>query len=83
MTGAAGLIGARVVDQSRAAGLKVRIVTRTEEKVKSLIDTLESKYSDGQVEVSIVADMNKKGAYDEAIKGELPIHFVLLGEIKA
>lgn len=70
MTGATGLIGAWVADQSLAAGLKVRIVSRTQEKAKSLTEALKKKYPDGHVEVAIVPDMQSEGAWKEAIKGE-------------
>ena len=71
VTGATGLIGAWVADQSLAAGLKVRVVSRTEKKAKVLSAALKKKYPEGHVEVAIVSDMQVDGAWDEAVKGEL------------
>lgn len=82
VTGATGLIGAWVVDQSLAAGLKVRIVSRTQEKAKSLTDALKKKYPDGHVEVAIVPDMQKQGAYDEAVKGESRSRMLAPGDLE-
>lgn len=69
VTGANGFIGSHVVDEFLAAGYKVRGTARSDSKGAWVKDLFDKKYGSGKFELAIVPDMNKKGAFDEALKG--------------
>ena len=70
ITGGTGWVGSHIVDKALEHGLKVRLAIRSEEKAKSLIQGLRSKYGkDAHIETVIVKDFNADDAYEEAVKG--------------
>ena len=69
VTGATGYIGNHVVDELIVAGYKVRGTSRNANKAKFLIDYIEKKHGENQLEIVDVPDMVDEHAYDEAVKG--------------
>jgi len=69
VTGANGYIGSHVVDQLLGQGMKVRGTVRSHEKGKWAQDYFDEKYGKGKLELVIVSDFSKPGAYNEAVKG--------------
>jgi len=69
VTGANGFIGSHVVDQLLGQGIKVRGTVRSQEKGKWAQDYFDEKYGKGKLELVIVSDFSKPGAYNEAVKG--------------
>ena len=69
VTGANGYIGSHVVDQLLGKGIKVRGTVRSQEKGKWAQDYFDDKYGKGNLELVVVSDFSKPGAYDEAVKG--------------
>jgi len=69
VTGATGYIGNHVVDELIAAGYKVRGTSRNASKAKFLVDYIEKKHGQNQLEIVDVPDMIDEHAYDEAVKG--------------
>ncbi len=69
MAGATGYIGAQVVQEALAAGLRVRAVCRTSEKADKMVSSYASSPHKAQLETALVPDMFTEGAFDEAIKG--------------
>lgn len=63
-----GWIGSHVVNEALAAGLKVKLAIRDENKAKELIEALEKIHGKGHIETVIVKDFVNENAYDEAIK---------------
>lgn len=68
----AGFVASHVIDQLLELGYKVRGAARSQVKLEKYQKRWDSKYP-GQFEFVEVPDILKNGAYDEAIKGELPI----------
>lgn len=68
VTGATGFIGAHVVEQALAAGLRVRATARSEGKAAAVRAYFEPRYP-GHFETVLVPDMMAPGAYDAAIAG--------------
>ncbi|RDW88391.1 hypothetical protein BP6252_00423 [Coleophoma cylindrospora] len=69
VTGVNGYIASHVADQILEAGYKVRGTSRTLEKGNAVKAALEKKHGAGKVEIVVVEDMEKEGAFDEAVKG--------------
>jgi len=69
VTGANGYIGSHVVDQLLSQGMKVRGTIRTQEKGGWIQEYFDDKYGKGKLQLVIVPDFSKPGAYDEAVKG--------------
>ncbi|KAF7524226.1 hypothetical protein PCG10_005918 [Penicillium crustosum] len=69
VTGITGYIGSHVADQLLQAGFKVRGTVRNVEKAAGLLKNWESKFGAGQVELVVVQDISKAGAFDDAVKG--------------
>ena len=70
VTGANGFIGSHVVDQFLGAGYKVRGTARSESKGAWVKELFDKKYGPGKFELAVVPDMNQKGAFNEAMKGD-------------
>ena len=71
VTGANGYIGSHVVDQFLAAGYKVRGTVRSESKGAWVKELFGEKYGPTKFELAIVPDIEKKGAFDDAMRGKL------------
>lgn len=71
VTGANGYIAARVVEAFLEAGYSVRGTVRSEASGKGLLEALPTYAADGRLELALVPDIVKEGAFDEAVKGEL------------
>lgn len=69
ITGGTGWIGSHIAHESLAAGLKIKLAIRSEEKARTLIESLEKLHGKGHIETVIVKDFSVENAYDEAIKG--------------
>ncbi|THZ50744.1 NAD(P)-binding protein [Aureobasidium pullulans] len=69
VTGANGFIGSHIIDQLLQLDYKVRGTVRTEAKGKWVQDYFDEKYGHGKLELVVVPDMSKKGAFDDAVKG--------------
>ncbi|CAO1619685.1 unnamed protein product [Sympodiomycopsis kandeliae] len=69
VTGASGWLGSHVAESALEHGLRVRLVSRAQEKVQPLADALGEQFGSDRVQVAIVPDFVKSGAYDEAVKG--------------
>lgn len=78
VTGITGYIGSHVADQLLQAGFKVRGTVRNVEKAAGLLKNWESKFGAGQVDLVVVQDISKPGAFDEAVKGYFKIQHPLL-----
>lgn len=78
VTGITGYIGSHVADQLLQAGFKVRGTVRNVEKAAGLLRNWESKFGAGQVDLVVVQDISKPGAFDEAVKGCFKIQHPLL-----
>ena len=70
VTGANGYIASHVVDQFLAAGYRVRGTVRSESKGAWVKDLFEQKYGSNKFELAVVPDMDKKGAFDDVMKGQ-------------
>ncbi|OCL12198.1 3-beta hydroxysteroid dehydrogenase/isomerase family protein [Glonium stellatum] len=68
LTGAAGFVGAQLVNESFKAGYRVRGTVRREAQVKQLKAHFGPQYGD-KAEFIIVPDMTKEGAYDGMLDG--------------
>ena len=71
ITGANGYIGSHAVDQFLAAGYKVRGTVRSESKGVWVKELFDKKYGPNRFELAIVPNMDKEGAFDDALKGRL------------
>lgn len=71
VTGANGFIGSHIVDQLLQLDYKVRGTVRTEAKGKWVQDFFDNKYGQGKLELVVVPAMGVKGAFDDAVKGQL------------
>lgn len=69
VTGANGLVGSYVADQTLAFGFRVRGTVRDTQKSAWMIDYFDKKYGKGKFELVEVKEMDKIGALDEAMKG--------------
>ena len=69
VTGANGFIGSHIIDQLLQLDYKVRGTVRTEAKGKWVQDYFDEKYGHGKLELVVVSDMSKRGAFDDAVKG--------------
>jgi nucleoside-diphosphate-sugar epimerase len=69
VTGANGFIGSHIIDQLLQLDYRVRGTVRTEAKGKWVQDYFDEKYGHGKLELVVVPDMSKKGAFDDAVKG--------------
>lgn len=83
VTGITGYIGSHVADQLLQAGFKVRGTVRNVEKAAGLLKNWESKFGAGQVELVVVQDISKAGAFDDAVKGWFKIKCTLLSTTPA
>ena len=75
VTGANGHVAQHVVDQLLALpnGPRVRATVRTDATAKQLSSYYEGKPSaSGKLEVVVIPDIVKPGAFDAAVKGKLP-----------
>jgi uncharacterized protein YbjT (DUF2867 family) len=69
VTGANGLVGSYVADQTVAFGYRVRGTVRDPQKSAWLTEYFDNKYGKGKFELVVVKDTAEKGAFDEAMKG--------------
>ena len=69
VTGANGYIGSHVCDQLLKAGYRVRGTARDESKTKWLHELFDKKYGNHRFESTVVKEMAKEDAFDEASKG--------------
>jgi nucleoside-diphosphate-sugar epimerase len=69
ITGVNGLIASHTADQALLAGYRVRGTVRSASKAAWMKDLFESRYGADKFEVVEVPDIEKEGAFDEAIKG--------------
>ncbi|KAJ3296464.1 methylglyoxal reductase (NADPH-dependent) gre2 [Borealophlyctis nickersoniae] len=76
VTGVTGYIAAHVADQLLAAGYKVRGTARSPTKAQYLLDLFKDKYGEGKFEIVTVEDLQKEGAFDEAVKDQSIIFHV-------
>lgn len=68
VTGANGYIASHVVDQFLAAGYRVRGTVRSDSKGAWVKELFDKKYGPNRFELAIVADFEKIGAFDDAMK---------------
>ena len=68
VTGANGYIGSHICDQLLQAGYKVRGAARDTSKAEWLHELFDRTYGPHRFESSIIPDMAKEGAFDEACK---------------
>ncbi|GAA5868530.1 hypothetical protein JCM8547_003176 [Rhodosporidiobolus lusitaniae] len=68
VTGANGYIGSHVVEEALKLGYRVRGVVRSPAKLGNLRKRWEDRFP-GKFEVAVVSDLQKEGAFDEAMKG--------------
>lgn len=71
VTGANGYIASHIIDQLLAKGYRVRGTVRSDAKGKWVHDFFGKKYDPGKIEVAVVPDMAAKGAFNDAVKGEI------------
>lgn len=65
-----GFLATHTVEACLAAGYRVRGTARSAEKLANLQSIWDKKYGPGKFEVAIVKDMEKDGAFDDALIGE-------------
>jgi nucleoside-diphosphate-sugar epimerase len=70
VTGANGFIASHLVDQLLKLEYKVRGTVRTEAKGEWVKKYFDDKYGKGKLDLVVVPDMAKKGAFDDAVKGD-------------
>ena len=68
ITGVNGYLGSNVADQFLEAGYRVRGTTRDLKKAEGLKNFWEKKHGSGRLELVVVKDMSKEGAFGEAVK---------------
>lgn len=69
ITGASGWLGSHIAEEALKRGLRVRLSTRSQEKIQPLVDALKTNFDASDIDVAVVTDFAQPGAYDEAIKG--------------
>ena len=69
VTGVNGLVGSHVVDQLLTYGFKVRGTVRDADKYAWMTKHFNDKHDGGRFELVQVADLDKLGCLDEAVKG--------------
>jgi NAD(P)-dependent dehydrogenase (short-subunit alcohol dehydrogenase family) len=69
VTGANGFLGAHIADQFLAQGYKVRGTVRDTKRDAWLVDHFGKLYGKDNFELVAVTEMEKEGAFDEAVKG--------------
>ncbi|CAN9185995.1 unnamed protein product [Alternaria alternata] len=69
VTGANGYLASHIVDKFLQHGLKVRGTVRDLEKSSWLVDLLEKRYGSDRFELTLVPDITREGAFEEAVKG--------------
>ncbi|KAF7975319.1 hypothetical protein HWV62_9743 [Athelia sp. TMB] len=70
VTGANGFIATHVIETCLAAGYRVRGTARSADKMANLQATWTQKYGEGKFEVAVVPNIERPGAFDEALKGK-------------
>ncbi|EJD54268.1 putative NAD dependent epimerase/dehydratase [Auricularia subglabra TFB-10046 SS5] len=75
LTGASGFIAAHVMDQLLKKGFWVRATVRNEKKKQEILDALPEYTS--QLEFVLVPDIAKKGAFNEAVKAEPGLDYIV------
>lgn len=75
LTGVNGYIGSHILDVLLAHGLSVRGVVRSEQKA----DQVRGDYitADDRLDFAIVPDITTAGAYDEALKSDSSIRYII------
>ena len=68
-----GYIGSHIVDILLSQGYQVRGTARSTSKLDGLKALWAKKYPRGHFEVTVVEDMGKDGAFDDAVKGSSPL----------
>ncbi|RDH36034.1 aldehyde reductase II [Aspergillus welwitschiae] len=69
VTGVNGYVGSYVAEKLLEKGYRVRGTVRNATRCLWLLDLFEEKYGKGKFELTVVEDMARDGAYDEAVKG--------------
>jgi uncharacterized protein YbjT (DUF2867 family) len=74
VTGANGFIAQHVVDQllARPTGPRVRATVRSDGTAKQITSFYADLFAKGRLEVVVIPDIAKPGAFDDAVKGVLP-----------
>jgi nucleoside-diphosphate-sugar epimerase len=69
VTGANGFIGSHICDQLLGIRYQVRGTVRSLERSQWLRDYFENKYRSPKFQLVVVPDIDKEGAFDEAVAG--------------
>jgi nucleoside-diphosphate-sugar epimerase len=75
VTGVTGFIATHVADQLLRAGFRVTGTARSQAKAATL-QPLTDKYGSDNFKIIITGDLEKEGAFDEAVKGLSSFSFV-------
>ncbi|KAF5980165.1 aldehyde reductase II [Fusarium coicis] len=76
VTGANGFIGSHICDQLLGIGYQVRGTVRSLERSHWLRDYFENKYRSPKFQLVVVPDIDKEGAFDEAVADRNPSNVV-------
>jgi NADPH-dependent methylglyoxal reductase len=77
VTGANGHVAQHVVDQllSLPAGPRVRATVRSDATAQQIASFYKERpKADGRLDIVVVPDIVKSGAFDDAVKGEIMLH---------
>lgn len=77
VTGANSLVGSNVADRLLSRGYRVRGTVRNAQRHQWLGDLFRGKYGKDSFELVQVQDIQRPGAFDEAMKGSYTIHHSL------
>lgn len=69
VTGVNGFVGSYVADQILEYGYRVRGTVRSVQKAAWMTEYFDKKYGKGKFELVEVKELDKKGALDDAVKG--------------
>lgn len=75
VTGANSLVGSNVADRLLSRGYRVRGTVRNAQRHQWIGDLFRDKYGKDSFELVQVQDIQRPGAFDEAMKGPYTLHF--------